>query len=124
MNMATSGSIVRRDRPFRKTAVVAAGGREGVAMDRARQLEDELQKNVSLQSARFGGPPPLASGRDAGDSCALLTERELEEIRRGLRAGAGPPMVRSWIERLLADHDERVRRDRALAVRLLSAAHE
>jgi hypothetical protein len=123
MNMATSGSIVRRDRPFRKTAV-AAGGREGVAMDRARHLEDELQKNVSLQSARFAGPLPMASVRDAGDSCALLTERELEEIRRGVRAEAGPPKVLSWIERLLADHDERVRRDRALAVRLLSAAHE
>ncbi len=64
------------------------------------------------------------ASRDAGESCVLLSQRELEEIRRGLRAGAGLPMVRNWIERLLADHDERVRRDRALAVRLLSAAHE
>jgi hypothetical protein len=86
----------------------------------AGPLEDELQKNVFLQAARPANGSTVPSGREAGDSSHLLTERELEEIRRGIRAGARGGIVLAWLERLLADHDERVRRDRALAVRLLS----
>jgi serine/threonine protein kinase HipA of HipAB toxin-antitoxin module len=79
-----------------------------------------MQKNVSLSSARIASPSPVRSRHEVGDPCPLLSELELEAIRRGLRAGARGPIVVSWVERLLADHDERVRRDRALAVRLLS----
>ncbi len=88
--------------------------------DIAGPLEDQLQKNVSLQSASPANGSPMPTGREAGDWSHLLTERELEEIRQGVRAGARGAIVLAWLERLLADHDERVRRDRALAVRLLS----
>jgi hypothetical protein len=119
MDMAASDSLLRRGWALGR----ATRGREGVERRAARQLEDQVQKNVSLQP-RPAGFSALAPGREAGDSSPLLTERELEEIRRGIRAGARLPSALAWVERLLADHDERVRRDRALAVRLLSVAHE
>jgi hypothetical protein len=53
---------------------------------------------------------------------ALLTESELERIREGVRARVCGPVALGWLERLLQDRDERIRRDRALAVQLLADA--
>jgi hypothetical protein len=50
----------------------------------------------------------------------MLSEDEVREIRRGLRDGLRGPLVATWVERLLKDRDERVRRDRALAAQLLA----
>jgi len=56
------------------------------------------------------------------ETSILLTERELERIREGVRARVSGPAALGWIERLLQDRDERIRRDRALAVQLLADA--
>jgi hypothetical protein len=50
----------------------------------------------------------------------VLTEAEVERIRRGLRDGIVRPVVLTWVERLLEDRNERIERDRSLAVQLLS----
>ena len=52
----------------------------------------------------------------------MLNEAEGERIRRGLRDGIVGPVVLTWVERLLEDRDERIERDRALAVQLLAGA--
>jgi hypothetical protein len=52
---------------------------------------------------------------------AVLSEAEVDEIRRGVREGIRGPVTLSWVERLLRDRDERIRRDREIAARLLSA---
>ena len=39
----------------------------------------------------------------------LLTDKEVEEIRAGVRDGLRGPLVLKWVELLLGDHDERVR---------------
>jgi hypothetical protein len=52
----------------------------------------------------------------------LLTEAEVERIREGVRARVCGPVVLGWLDSLLQDRDERVRRDRALAVQLLADA--
>lgn len=51
----------------------------------------------------------------------MLSEAEVEEIRRGVKDGIRGPVMLSWVERLLRDRDERVRRDREIAARLLAA---
>lgn len=51
----------------------------------------------------------------------MLSEAEVDEIRRGVREGIRGPVTLSWVERLLRDRDERIRRDREIAARLLSA---
>jgi hypothetical protein len=43
------------------------------------------------------------------DKPRLLTEDEVAEIRAGVREGIRGPVMLQWIDRLLADHDERVR---------------
>jgi hypothetical protein len=50
----------------------------------------------------------------------LLTEAEVERIRQGLRDGIVGPIMLAWVERLLKDRDERIERDRAIAVQLLA----
>jgi hypothetical protein len=50
----------------------------------------------------------------------VLTEAEVERIRQGLREGIVGPVVLTWVERLLEDRDERIERDRAVAVQLLA----
>ena len=52
---------------------------------------------------------------------AVLSESEVDEIRRGVREGIRGPVTLSWVERLLKDRDERIRRDREIAARLLAA---
>lgn len=39
----------------------------------------------------------------------LLSDQEVEEIRRGVREGLRGPVLLGWVAKLLADHDERVR---------------
>ena len=81
-----------------------------------------MRKNVERLAARAGGSF-IAQMRPAEtETSALLTERELERIREGVRARACGPVALGWIERLLQDRDERIRRDRALAVQLLADA--
>jgi hypothetical protein len=43
----------------------------------------------------------------------MLTDKEAEEIRRGLAAGMRGPVLLKWCEPLLADRDERSARERA-----------
>jgi hypothetical protein len=50
----------------------------------------------------------------------VLSESEVDEIRRGVREGIRGPVTLSWVERLLKDRDERIRRDREIAARLLA----
>ena len=38
----------------------------------------------------------------------ILTDDEIEEIRRGVEGGTRGPVLLKWIELLLADHDARV----------------
>ena len=45
----------------------------------------------------------------------MLTDKEAEEIRRGLAAGMRGPVLLKWCEKLLADRDERVARERVRA---------
>jgi len=52
----------------------------------------------------------------------VLSEAEVEEIRRGVKDGVRGPVTLSWVERLLRDRDERVRRDREIAARLLATS--
>jgi hypothetical protein len=51
----------------------------------------------------------------------MLTEAEVERIREGVRNGVRGPQTLTWVLKLLQDRDERVTRDREIAVRLLSA---
>jgi hypothetical protein len=50
----------------------------------------------------------------------MLTDAEVERIRQGVRDGIRGPIVLSWVDRLLQDRDERIRRDREIAARLLA----
>jgi hypothetical protein len=50
----------------------------------------------------------------------MLSEDEVREIREGIKQGLRGPVVVTWVERLLKDRDERVRRDRVLAAQLLA----
>lgn len=50
----------------------------------------------------------------------MLSEDEVREIREGMKEGLRGPVVVTWVERLLKDRDERLRRDRALAAQLLA----
>lgn len=43
----------------------------------------------------------------------MLSDKDADEIRRGLAAGMRGPVLIKWVERLLADRDERVARERA-----------
>jgi hypothetical protein len=43
----------------------------------------------------------------------MLTEAEVEEIRKGLRQGLRGPIIVKWIEALLADRDDRRALERA-----------
>lgn len=45
----------------------------------------------------------------------LLTEREIAEIREGLRIGLRGPVLTNWCEQLLKDRDERMRLEAARA---------
>jgi len=44
---------------------------------------------------------------------AILTDKEAEEIRKGLRDGMRGPILIGWCEKLLADRDERRAQERA-----------
>jgi hypothetical protein len=44
----------------------------------------------------------------------MLTDKEAEEIHCGLAAGMRGPVLLKWCERLLADRDDRVARERAM----------
>jgi len=44
----------------------------------------------------------------------------MREIRAGIKEGLRGPIVLTWVERLMKDRDERVRRDREIAARLLA----
>jgi hypothetical protein len=50
----------------------------------------------------------------------MLTEAEVERIREGVRNGARSSQALTWVAMLLQDRDDRVARDREIAVRLLS----
>ena len=50
----------------------------------------------------------------------MLTEAEVERIRQGVREGTRGSQALTWVAMLLRDRDERVTRDREIAVRLLS----
>jgi len=49
----------------------------------------------------------------------MLTEEEVERIRKGLREGLRGPVVATWVEKLLRDRDERLKRDQEIAAQLL-----
>ena len=51
--------------------------------------------------------------RDAALPSPMLTDKEAEEIRRGLAAGMRGPVLIKWCGQLLADRDERVALERA-----------
>ena len=42
----------------------------------------------------------------------MLTDKEAEEIRVGVKSGLRGPILSKWIEALLRDRGERVERDR------------
>ena len=42
----------------------------------------------------------------------LLSEKEIAEIREGLRIGLRGPVLTKWCEQLLKDRDERLRLER------------
>ena len=46
------------------------------------------------------------------DKPLLLTDDEVAEIRAGVRDGIRGPVMLQWIDRLLTDHDERVRAEK------------
>jgi hypothetical protein len=50
----------------------------------------------------------------------MLSEDEVREIKEGLREGLRGPVVSTWVQRLLKDREERIRRDRFLAAQLLA----
>lgn len=50
----------------------------------------------------------------------MLSEEEVREIRDGVKEGLRGPVLLTWVERLLRDRDERVRREREIAARLLA----
>ncbi len=52
----------------------------------------------------------------------MLSETDVSEIRSGVREGIRGPVLSKWVEMLLRDRDERVRRDREIAARLLAAS--
>jgi hypothetical protein len=43
----------------------------------------------------------------------MLTEREVEEIRQGVKDGIRGPIMLKWVEMLLHDRDERIAREQA-----------
>jgi hypothetical protein len=52
----------------------------------------------------------------------MLNENEVREIRAGVAEGLRGPVLSKWVEMLLRDRDERVRRDREIAARLLAVS--
>jgi hypothetical protein len=42
----------------------------------------------------------------------MLNDREVEEIRLGVKSGLRGPVLSKWIEALLRDRDERIERER------------
>ena len=50
----------------------------------------------------------------------MLTEAQIQEIRAGAHLGIRGPILTKWLEMLLKDRDERVKRDREIAARLLA----
>jgi hypothetical protein len=52
----------------------------------------------------------------------MLSERDVNEIRSGVKEGIRGPVLSKWLEMLLRDRDERVKRDREIAARLLAAS--
>lgn len=52
----------------------------------------------------------------------MLTELEIEEIQRDLADGRAGRKMAGWVERLLADREERIRHEREVAVQLLATA--
>jgi len=50
----------------------------------------------------------------------MLSEEDVREIRDGVKQGLRGPVVLTWVERLLKDRDERVRKEREIAARLLA----
>ena len=41
----------------------------------------------------------------------MLTDKEVEEIRLGVKSGLRGPVLSKWIEALLRDRDERMERE-------------
>lgn len=52
----------------------------------------------------------------------MLTELEVEEILQDLAKGVEGRRMALWVERLLADREERIRHEREVAVQLLATA--
>ncbi len=52
----------------------------------------------------------------------MLTEIEIEEIQRDLADGTAGRKMATWVERLLADREERIQHEREVAVQLLATA--
>src|SRR5262249_8997502 len=44
--------------------------------------------------------------------CVVLTDQQVEEIRRGVEAGMRGPVLLKWVRELLADRDERLAQER------------
>jgi hypothetical protein len=53
---------------------------------------------------------------------AMLTELDIEQIERDLRAGVHGPRLAMWVEKLLQDREERIHHEREVAVQLLATA--
>ena len=70
--------------------------------------------------AGAGRSRPLLAGAPGNEARAMLTEAEVERIRQGVRNGARSSQALTWVAMLLQDRDDRVARDREIAVRLLS----
>ena len=54
----------------------------------------------------------------------MLNESEVQTIRRGIRDGVRGPVMLKWLDQLLKERDEFVKRDREIAAALLRENRE
>ena len=50
----------------------------------------------------------------------MLTEEQIKEIQAGAHLGIRGPILTKWLEMLLKERDERLKRDKEIAARLLA----
>jgi hypothetical protein len=80
----------------------------------AGTLRSAIHDHGPISADRIGSAVKRILGALKGESRLdepqrLLTDRELAEIRAGVREGIRGPVMLKWVEQLLGDHDERVR---------------
>lgn len=65
-----------------------------------------------MTAIKLQGPARTLCVLSARYAPMMLTDKEADEIRRGLAAGMRGPVILKWFEQLLADRDERVAQER------------